>query len=219
MVSRRSNEKSPISTALVLSGLALLISVVAFCLLYRNNDLFLAVLWLSILLPAIWLIVGVLALMDAVRSHSWKQLAGVVALLAPTVLLMNVSLSPRFASHQLLSLQPLSFEAPSHGIVFAAKFAVCPDDKPCAVHGTNVESRAFHLKTMPDECCSLIVKSGSKENEVDSVKIILNGSEVKLEGQRATVRLKGDNEINVHLSGGPDAFVYVVIAYTGKGSA
>ncbi len=72
---------------------------------------------------------------------------------------------------------------------------------------------------MPDECCSLIVKSGSKENEVDSVKIILNGSEVKLEGQRATVRLKGDNEINVHLSGGPDAFVYVVIAYTGKGSA
>ncbi len=143
MMSRGSNEKSSISTALVLSGLALLISVVAFCLLYRNNDLFLAVLWLSILLPAIWLIMGVLALIVAVRSHSWKQFAGVVALLAPTVLLMKVSLNPRFASHQLLSLQPLRFEAPFHGIVLAAKFAVCPEVKPCPAHGTNFESRAF----------------------------------------------------------------------------
>ena len=215
MMSRHSNEKSPVSTALVLSGLTLLISVAAFCLLYRNDDSFLAVLWLGVLLPAIWLIVGVLALINAVRSHSWKQFAGVVALLAPTAFLMHVSLSARFATHQLFSFQPLRFEIPSHGIVLVAKFAVCPEGKPCQAHGSNVESRTFHVRTMPDECCSLVVRNGSKGNVVNSVKIILNGSEVKLEGQRAIVHLKADNEIDVHLSGGPDAYVYVVIAYRG----
>src|SRR6266481_4040116 len=134
------------STALFVSAVALPASVIAFAVLYANNDSFWAVVWLSAVLPAIWLGAGALGIRDAVRRRSWRQMAGVVALLAPTVLLVNTIGSTRFAFHQLFTFRPLDLHLPTNGFVLMEKFTVCAQAQPCKPHDVVTETRAFRVK-------------------------------------------------------------------------
>jgi hypothetical protein len=208
---------SGVSTALVISAVALPVSVIAFAILYGNSDSFWSVLWLGAVLPAIWVAATVLGIRDAVKRHSWRQIAGVVALLAPTGLLVNTMVSPRFAFHQLFTFRPLDLHLPSNGFVLMEKFMVCAQGQPCKSHST--ETRTFSVKKMPDGCCSLVVLNGRGQNKVDSFRVVLNGKEIKLESQKAAVDLSVENEISVQLSGAPDAYIYIVVSYTGKKDA
>ena len=72
---------------------------------------------------------------------------------------------------------------------------------------------------MPVGCCSLAVINGRDGNRVDSFRVVLNGKEVRLEGQKAPVNVIADNEISVQLTGPPEAYVYIVVSYTGKKDA
>jgi len=60
----------------------------------------------------------------------------------------------------------------------------------------------------------------SGKHMVEQFRIVLNGKEVKLrtgaELQIAEVELRTENTISVQLSGAPDAYIYIVISYTGK---
>jgi hypothetical protein len=207
------------STALLISAVGLPASVIAFAVLYANNDSVWAVVWLSAVLPAIWLGAGALGIRDAVRRRSWRQMAGVVALLAPTVLLVNTMGSPRFAFHQLFTFRPLDLHLPTNGLVLMEKFTVCAQAQPCKPQDVVTETRAFSVKKIPDGCCSLAVLNGRGKDRVDAFRVVLNGKEVKLESQKGAVNLNGENEISVQLSGAPDAYIYVVVSYTGKKNA
>jgi hypothetical protein len=207
---------SGVSTALLISAMALPISVVAFAVLYGNNDSFWAVLWLDAVLPVTWLAAAVLSIRDGVKRRSWRQIVGVVALLAPTGLLVNTTVSPRFALHQLFTFRPLDLHLPTYGFVFMEKFVVCAQGQPCKSQGVVSENRTFSIKTIPEGCCTLAVFNGRGQNKVDAFRVVLNGKEVKLESQKGAVDLSSENDINVELTGAPDAYLYVVVAYTGK---
>ena len=94
------------STALLLAIIAMPVSLIAFVALYRNNDQFWAVVWLTALLPAVWVAAAALVVRDAFKRRSRRQIIAVVALLAPTVLLTAMISSQRFFSHQLFSFHP-----------------------------------------------------------------------------------------------------------------
>jgi hypothetical protein len=210
---------STTSTALLISAVTLPVSVIAFAVLYANNDSFLSRLWLAIILPTIWLLAGVLSIIDAVKRHSWKQIAGVVVLLGPTVFLVNTALSPRFAFHQLFTFRPLDLHLPSNGFVLMKKFEVCAEGQSCKPDHVATTTLTFHVKKMPVGCCSLAVINGHDGNKVDSFRVVLNGKEVRLEAQKAAVYLNADNEISVQLTGSPESYVYIVVSYTGKKDA
>ena len=210
---------SGMSTALLISAVALPVSVIAFAVLYRNSDSFWSVLWLGAVLPAIWVAAAVLSIRDAVKRRSWRHIAGVVALLAPTGLLVNTMLSPRFALHQLFTFRPLDLDLPTQGFVSMEKFMVCAQGQPCKSHGVETETRTFNVKKIPDGCCSLMVLNGRGENKVDTFRVVLNGKEIKLQSQKAAVDLSSENEISVQLSGAPDAYIYILASYTGKKDA
>jgi len=207
------------STALLISAVCLPVSVIAFATLYANNDSFWAAAWLSAAVPAIWLGAGAMGIRDAIRRRSWRQMAWVVGLLAPTVLLVNTMGSPRFAFHQLFTFRPLDLHLPTNGFVLVEKFTVCAQAQPCKSHDVMTETRAFSLKKIPDGCCSLAVLNGRGKNKVDTFRIVLNGKDVNLESQKGIVDLNGENEISVQLSGAPDAYIYVLVSYTGKKNA
>jgi hypothetical protein len=205
------------STALLISAVALPVSVIAFAVVYVNHDSTGAGVWLMAGLPGIWLSAVVFGIRDAVRRHSWRQMAGVVVLLAPTVLLVNSMGSPRFWYHQLFTFRPLDLHLPTNGFVLMEKFTVREREQPCKSRGMVTKTHAFNIKKIPDGCCSLaVISDRSPDRRVGILRVVLNGQEVKLESQRAAVNLNWENEISVQLSGAPDAYIYVLISYTGK---
>jgi hypothetical protein len=218
MVSRLKVRFAKISMALLLSVIALPVSVIAFAVLYANGDSFWAVLWLSVILPAIWLAAIALGIKDAVNRHSWRQTLGVVALLVPTALLVNTMFSPRFSLHQLFTFRPLDVQPPTTGVVLLEKFTVCGQLAHCKPHSVVTEARRFKLTKVPEGCCSLQVVNGrGGEHKVDEFRVALNGKDVNLPIggalQIARVELSTENEINVRLSGGSDAYIYVFVWY------
>src|SRR5258708_21485629 len=101
------------SSALLISALALPVSVIAFAVLYGNSDSFWSVLWLGAVLPAIWVAATVLSIRDSLKRRSWSQIAGVVALLSPTGFLFNTMVRPPFAFHHLFTFRPLDLHIPT----------------------------------------------------------------------------------------------------------
>ncbi|HEY1528099.1 MAG TPA: hypothetical protein VGH51_17855 [Candidatus Angelobacter sp.] len=210
-----------ISTAILLSAAALLVSVIAFAVLYADSDSFWAVLWLGVILPIIWAAAIVLGIIDALKRRSWRQIAGVVALLAPTALLVNTMLSPRFAFHQLFTFRALDLNLPTNGFALIQKFTVCGQDAPCKPHSVVTDTRNFKLTKIPEGCCSLVVVNGRGDKHmVEAFRVALNGKEVRLPVggpvQSAPVELSTDNEISVQMRGASDAYMYVLVSYTGK---
>jgi len=210
-----------ISTAIVLSVAALLVSVIAFSVLYADSDSFWAVLWLGVILRIIWAVAIVLGSIDALKRRSWRQIAAVVALLAPTALLVNIMLSPRFAFHQLFTFRPLDLNLQTNGFALMQKFTVCGQDAPCKPHSVVTDTRNFKLKKIPEGCCSLVVLNGQGgKHMMGTFRVALNGKEVRLPGggavQSAPVELSTDNEISVQMRGASDAYMYVMVSYTGK---
>jgi len=218
-----SNPRPPFSatsTAFLISATALPVSVIAFAVLYAESDSFWPVVWLFAVLPGIWLAAVALSIRDAVRQRSWRQIMIVVVLLAPTALLANAAGSVRFAFHQLFTFRPLDLDLPTEGVIFMEKFAVCGHEQPCKAHEVATQTRAFSVRKIPDGCCLLVVVNGrGGKNKVDSFRVVLNGREVMLESQRGAVDLSGKNEISVQLGGAPDAYVSVIILYSGKKNA
>jgi hypothetical protein len=211
---------SAVSTALLISAVALPVSVIAFAVLYVNSDSFWSVVWLFTVLPAIWLAAGALSIRDTVKRRSWRQMVAVVVLLALTVVLANTAGSLRFVLHQLFTFRPLDLHLPTEGVLFMEKFKVCAQEQPCKAHDVATQTRSFSVRKIPDGCCSLAVVNGrGGKNKVDSFRVVVNGKEVTLESQKGAVNLSGENEISVQLSGAPDAYIHVIILYTGKKSA
>lgn len=213
------------STALLLSTVALPVSVIAFAVLYANNDSFWPVLWLGALLPTIWVAAAALSIRDAIKGRSWRQVAGVVALLAPTALLVHTMLSPRFLERQLFSFRPLTTPSlPTTGFVFMQMFTVCAQGSPCSSHDAVTATQTFRLAKVPDGCCSLQVINGQgAKHKVEAFHVVLNGKEVKLPTgdalQVAVVELSTENKISVETTGAPDARIYVFISHTIKRDA
>ena len=209
-----------ISTSFLLSATALPISLAAFAFIYANSDSFWSVLWMVGVLPTICVAVIVLVVRDAVKSRPRSQIAGSVLLLTPTVLLLIVMFSPRFQMHQLFTFRPVDFypHFPPHGLAFFQKFSVCTPDASCAAN----ETKTFTLKRVPDGCCSLAVINGDRnaKHRAQGIRLILNGEEINLRSdglvETASVKLGGENKVTVQLTGTGDAYIYVVIFYTGK---
>jgi hypothetical protein len=95
------------SSALVLSIIAFPVSVVAFAVLYANNDAFWATAWLGGVVPIICVVAAALAIRDAVKRRSWREIVGVVALLTPSFVLAYSITSPRFLRHRLFLAEGL----------------------------------------------------------------------------------------------------------------
>ncbi len=208
------------STALFLAIIALPISAVAFAVLYANHDSFWAMCWLD-LLPVLWVAVAVLAIRDGLKRHSWRQLIGVAALLVPMALLDATANSNRFWLHQLFTFRPLELFPSPNPRGWFQEFTVCAQRASCTPHGTVTQTQTFRLDKVPARCCSVRVVNGmSGKHMVEQFRIVLNGKEVKLrtgaELQIAEVELRTENTISVQLSGAPDAYIYIVISYTGK---
>jgi hypothetical protein len=215
-----------ISTALFLAVIALPLSVVSFAVFYANNDSFWAMCWLWLVLPILWMAAAVLAIRDALKQHSWRQLVGVAALLAPMALLVTASFSNRFFLHQLFTFRPLEVSPLPKPRGWFQKFTVCPEKASCTSHDPLVQTRTFRLDNVPNGCCGLSVINGtSGKHMVEQFRVVLNGKDVKVREvklptgvtvQIADVDLNTENTIGVQLIGTPDAYIYVVVSYTGK---
>jgi hypothetical protein len=221
MTVRRKLSLTKVSTALLLSIIALPVSVISFAVLYATDDAFWAALWLGVVLPTVWAAAVALGIIDVMKRHSWGQAVAVVALLAPTVLLVSMMVSPRFAFHQLFTFRPLELDASKNGFVFIHKFTVCLQGPPCTSDGGRTETRAFKLKRVPEGCCSLRVLNGWRgQHTVNAFRIVLNGRDVELpkggEVQTVLVELNTENEISIQVRGTPDAYIYVFLFYPAK---
>jgi hypothetical protein len=217
---------SAISTALFLAIIALPFSVVAFAALYANHDAFWAACWLWLVLPILWVAAAVLAIRDALKRRSSRQLIGVVALLVPMALLFTASGSNRFLFHQLFAFRRFELPPLPKPVGWYEKFTVCAEEASCMSHDAVTQTRTFRLDEVPKGCCVLKVINGNRgKHTVERFRVVLNGKEVKLievklpksfAVQIAEVDLSTENTIGVQLSGTPDAFVHVLISYTGK---
>jgi len=217
------------STALFLAIIALPCSVVAFAVLYSNNDSFWAMCWLWLVLPVLWVVVAVLAIRDALKRRSWRQLTGVVALLVPMALLVTASRSNRFLFHQLFTFRPLEQSPLPDPRGWFQEFRVCGEEASCTSHNVVTQTRTFRLDKVRNGCCSLWVINGTGgEHTVEQVHVVLNEKDVKLrEAKLSTgaaveigdVDLSTENTIGVHLIGTPGAYIYVVVFYSGKKDA
>lgn len=213
-----------ISTPLLLSLVALPVSVAAFTTIYVSDDPFWSVLWMNVVLPIVWMAVVVICVKDGVKRRSWRQIVGSLALLAPTVLLFSLMLSPRFFLHQLFTFRPVDWHIPATGFALIQKFSVCAPDAKCTSESPVTETKTFRLTKVPEGCCSLNVVNGRGDKyKVETVRIVLNSEQVNLPPvgslQIATVRLARENNVTVQLAGPPDAYIYVFISYTGKKDA
>jgi hypothetical protein len=161
------------STALFLTIVALPFSVVAFAVLYANNDSFWAVCWLWVVLPILWVAAAVLAVRDALKRRSWRRLFGVVALLVPMALLVTVSRSNRFLFHQLFTFQPLKLSPLPKPRGWFQKFTVCAKEASCTSHDAVTQTRTFRLDKVPKECCGLWVINGTRgKHMVEQVRVV-----------------------------------------------
>jgi hypothetical protein len=209
------------STGLLLSILALLVSITAFLVLYTNDDSFWAVLWLFALVPATIVVVIVLTIRDELKQRHWRQTISVVVLLGASAFLVSTASSLRFVLHQLFTFRPIDLHLPENGLVLLQKFTVCPQGQSCQPRSTSTETRSFKLKKIPDGCCSLyVINRRSDDNAVDAFRIVLNGNEVKLPVTSrplvAPVDVRGENEITVQVSGASGAHIYVWIGVPRK---
>jgi hypothetical protein len=225
MIASRNLHFGTISTSFLLSATALPISLASFAFIYADSDSFWSVLWMVGVLPTICVAVIVLVVRDAVTSRPRSQIAGSVLLLTPTVLLLIVMFSPRFQMHQLFTFRPVDFYphfAPN-GLAFIHKFSVCAPDASCAAHSAAGDTKTFALRNVPDGCCTLEVINGSGEkHKVAKFRVFLNGEEVNPRpdgsAQIAPDKLGSENKVTVQLTGADDAFIHVIISYTGKKS-
>jgi hypothetical protein len=209
------------STALLLAILAFPASVIAFAASYADFQRLWPLLWMFVALPVLWLAAVVLGVRDSIKSRSWRQIAGIVALLAPTMLLFSLMLSPRFFLHQLFTFRPIDLGLPTHGYALFQKFSVCSQESLCTSPNTVIETKTIKLAKVPEGCCSLYVLNGQgKEHKVEAFHVLLNGKEVRLPPddlpQIATVKLGNTDDVTVQLTGTADAFIYVIVSYTGK---
>jgi hypothetical protein len=207
------------STALLLSIVALPVSLIAFAVRYADYDSFWPVVWMGGVLPTIWVAAVILSIRDAVKRHSWRQIAGVVVLLIPTAILVIIMVSPRFVFHQLFTFRPVNLHLPTNNFILIQKFPVCAEGSSCTSGGTVTETKVFKLTKVPDGCCSLQVINGrGGKHKVEAFRVVLNGKEVNLPSgdslQIASVRLGNDNEVNVQLSGSTDAYIFIVVRYS-----
>jgi hypothetical protein len=222
MVATRKLNFTTISTSLLLSIVALPVSVTAFAVSYLSHEPIWSVLWMLAVLPAIWAFVVAFSIRDALKHRSWRQIGGSILLLAPTVLLAILMLTPRYALHQLFTFRPLDFHLPTNGFAFAHKFQVCPQQTNCTPHSTVSETKTFKLTKLPDGCCLLLAVPNDSigKRRVEAVHIVLNGEEVNLQSngveQIAEVKLSKENDVTVQLTGTADAYVWLAIHYTGK---
>lgn len=222
MVATRKLNFTTISTSLLLSIVALPVSVTAFAVSYLSHDPIWSVLWMLAVLPAIWVFVVAFSIRDALKHRSWRQIGSSVLLLAPTVLLASLMLTPRYALHQLFTFRPLDFHLPTDGFAFAHKFSICPQQTNCTPHSTVSETETFRLTKLPNGCCLLLAVTNDRgdKQRVEAFHIVLNGEEVNLRSsgaeQFAEVRLGNENKVTVQLTGTADAYLYVAIHYTGK---
>jgi hypothetical protein len=180
---------STISTSFLLSIIAFPVSLISFAFLYTHKDSFWSALWIVAALPAIWVSVTVL--------------------------------TPRSWMNQLFTFRPLDFRIPPNGLAFVQKFSVCAPGRACKASTTGTETKTFRPNRAPDGCCTLEVVNGSgKKYKAEVVHVFLNGEEVNLPSnacvQIAPTSLSRENKVTVQLTGTRDAFVYVVISYTGK---
>jgi hypothetical protein len=203
-----------ISTALLLSVIALPVSVVAVVALYANRDSFWSICWLGFVLPIIWLAASVLAVRDALKRHSWRQMIVVAALLVPTALLLATSRSDRFFEHQLFSLKPLQSPTYHSPVVFWRKFLVCDKESPCSPN--TAATVAFTLGKVPDKCCTLLVVNGNGtgKSKVETFHVTVNGRPIAFTAGVSTrflaaVDLNQKNTVSLELRGAPDAYVLV----------
>src|SRR5947207_1395858 len=95
-----------LSTSVLISSIAFLVSLIAFAALYKNNDQLWAMVWLYAVLPGTWLSAIILLIRDIAKRRSWNQALPVFLLLVPTVFLVIASFSVRFAFHQLFTFRP-----------------------------------------------------------------------------------------------------------------
>jgi len=209
-----------ISTAILLSIVALPASVMAFAIVYASDDPFWSVFWMGVVLPTIWVAVVVLSIIDTLQRRSWRQIVGALLLLAPTVLLLSLMLSPRFMLHQLFTYRAVN--RPVNALAYFGKFSVCIQQAGCTSSGTVTETKTFRLTKVPDGCCFLRVINGRGEHKAENVHIVLNGEEISLPSDDslppASVRLRSENKLSVQLTGTTDAYIYVVIWDRNKNS-
>ena len=214
---------STISTSFLLSVIALPVSLAAFASTYNTSDSFWSELWMMVVLPTIWAAVTVLLIRDAVKRRPWPQIAGGVFCLVPTVLLFVLMFTPRFWMHQLFTFRPVDFDLhlPPNGLAFIHKFSVCAPDASCAARSAAGDTKTFALRNVPDGCCTLEVINGSGEkHKVAKFRVFLNGEEINPRpdgsAQIAPDKLGSENKVTVQLTGADDAFIHVIISYTGK---
>jgi hypothetical protein len=219
----RKLDLSTISTSFLLSAIALPVSLAAFACIYTKRDSFWPQLWVVAILPTICVAVTVLLIRDAVKRRPWPQIAGSVFLLVPTVFLFILMFTPRFWMHQLFTFRPVDFDPhlPPNSLAFIQKFPICWPGTTCTPRIAVDETKTFTLRRVPDGFCSLEVINGSGgKHKVATFRIELNGEEINLHSNGLAssipVRLGTQNNVSVHLTGTDDAFIYVVISYTGK---
>jgi hypothetical protein len=205
-----------ISTALLLSIIALPVSVIAFAVLYHNNDSFWAVIWLLIILPALWIATVALGVRDAFRRHSPKPLILVLALMVPTACLVTLTTTQRFFAHRLFSSSaPQRFTA-YPPLLFMQKFQICDTKSGCdSLHTVN-RTATFTLTKVPARCFLQVLNGTAGKHAVDVVHIGLNGRRVALDHTdseyTAEVRLNTVNTVSVELSGPADAYVWLIVS-------
>jgi hypothetical protein len=208
-----------ISTALLLSITALPVPVIAFAVLYHNNDSFSAgIIWLLIILPALWIATVALSARDAFRRHSPKPLMLALALLAPTVGLVTLTTTQRFFTHRLFSStapQPFTAYPP---LIFMRKFQVCDAESRCKPHRIVTRTATFTLKKIPAQCFVQVINGTAGKHTVDVVHITLNGKRVAFDHTdseySAKVGLNRVNTLNVDLSGPADAYIWLIVSHS-----
>ena len=207
-----------LSTALLLSITALPVSVIAFAVLYYNNDSFWAVIWLLIILPALWIATVGLSVRDAFKRHSPKPLMLVLVLLVPTVGLVTLTTTQRFVRHRLFSSttpQSFTFYPP---LLFMQKFQMCDPKSRCEPHRTVSKTATFTLTRAPAQCYIQVINGTAGKHTADAVHVTLNGRQIVFDHTdseyTAKVRLNRINTLGIELSGPADAYIWLIVSHS-----
>jgi hypothetical protein len=205
-----------VSTHLLLSTVALPVSIIAFAVAYTRDDPFWSLVWMAVVLPLVWVAVVFLGAKDSLKRRSLRPIAGSVLMLTPTAILIIAMLSPRFVMHQLFTFKPIDYHLPSERFAFIQVFSVCAPQTTCTPHSTVTKTKTFRLAKVPDGCCFLEVVNGwGEKHKVEAFRILLNGEQVNLPSseavQFANVELRSENDLAVHLTGTTGDYIVVAI--------
>lgn len=180
--------------------------------------MFWAVIWLFIILPALWIATVGLSVRDAFRRHSPKPLMLVLALLLPTVGLVTLATTQRFFNHRLFSSitpQPFTFYSP---LLFVQKFQMCDLKSQCESHRTVSRTATFTLTKVPAQCFIRVINGAAGKHTVDVVHISLNGRRIVFnhtDSEYTTkVGLNRVNTLGVELSGPADAYIWLIVSHS-----